>query len=365
MTIPASPLDLTTIYAIKKWLTISDPGTDDNLQACLTAASVYVLRYTGRGPRNWQNATQSPFNEAVDYQEVYDGISGNKLFLRNFPINSISSLVVGYPAFTIPAATGTNGIGYVVDDQGRSVAILQGGGYTGRGYSGQVRGGNYGFRPLAGGVQSIKISYNAGFMATPVVGELHNVVPPWVAGTVYSTNDLVSDGVYLQQALNSGTAGSVVPTWGQLQGQQCTDGTTPINWLNTGVLAAPNMVVLENDTATLSDQGVSYFNSGTAFTKVNIAPSAAGEYYLVAPGVYLFNVADAGVEVLISYTSAGTPGDLILAVIQLVSLNYKRRDWIGLRSVAMKDVGSTSYTLLIDPGIKEVLELYRRTSMSS
>lgn len=367
MTIPASPLDLASLSAVKSWLSISGPASNDNLQACLTAASIWFLRQTGRGPRNWQNVTQSPYNEAVDYQETYDGISGSKLFLRNFPVNSIASLTVGYPAFTIPASTGDNGIGYVVDDQGRSVAILGGGAQFSRGYSGQaLSSGNLGWRPLAGGPQSIKISYNAGFIGVPVVGELHTIIPAWQPNTAYSTNDVVSDGVFLQTATNSGTSGTTAPPWSSLEDGQTIDdpGNNQIAWVNSGDVVAPNMVQIANDANTLSDQGVQFFVGGAALTKVLIAP-AAGQYFLVSEGNYLFNATDAGKGVLVSYTPAGTPADIILAVIQLVSLNYKRRDWIGVRSLAMKDIGSTSYTLEIDPGIREVMELYKRRSLSS
>jgi hypothetical protein len=91
MNILPSPMDLASLSAVKSWLNITGTAQDQNLQACLTAASIYFLRATGRGPRNWQNVTQSPFNQSVPYSEVYDGISGVKLFLRNFPINSVSS----------------------------------------------------------------------------------------------------------------------------------------------------------------------------------------------------------------------------------------------------------------------------------
>lgn len=366
--ITPSPLDMASLYGCRTWLGGQANATsDDNLQACLTAASFYFLRYTGRGPRNWQNTTQNPFNETVDYAETYDGIAGQKLFLRNSPINSVSSLTVG--GLSVSNSSSTTSPGYTVDDQGRAVVIRLGGAGQGygfaRGYAGPFRGGNTG-RPFASGVQSIQVSYNAGYTPVVVDGELYDVTEAWVASTAVQTGDVVSDGVWLQQAQNSGTTGALKPAFSQSPQGTCTDGPSDpqITWLNLGQRAAPYTVVIQNDTTTLSDQGVKLFSDGTVFNKVTIAPQP-GEYYLVAPGVYLFNAANAGNEVAISYTAAGTPADIVQAIFQMVALNYLRRNWIGTLQVAMKDVGSTTYTMQLDQNIRDVLEFYRRASFNS
>ena len=367
-----SPLDLASLYGCKQWLAISGSSQDANLQACLTAASVYVLRYTGRGPRNWQNATESPFNQSVAYAETYDGISGDKLFLRNFPINTVSSLTINNVALQASAAPGLPG--YVIDDQGRAIVIRGGGGgaspqtfaYTrqfGIGYQAGAGAGVF-LKPFGAGTQAVQVAYSAGFIGLPVVGEVYSITSAWVAATAYATGDVVSDGTWLQQAQNSGTSGALAPAFSQQPGGTCQDGTTPIVWLNLGQTQAPYTVTVQNDVATLSDQGVTFFIGGTPLTKVLVMPST-GQYYLISPGNYLFAAADQGQEVAISYTPAGTPQDLVLAVFQMVGLNYLRRNWIGLRSVAMKDVGSTSYTLQLDPQIVAVLEFYKRVSLSS
>lgn len=374
MNILPSPMDLASLSAVKSWLNITNNAQDQNLQACLTAASIFFLRQTGRGPRNWQNVTQSPFNETVPYAEVYDGQSGVKLFLRNMPINSVSSLQIG--ATAIQASTAVGLPGYVIDDQGRALVLRTGGGGAspqtfgyvarfGNGYTAGA-GGQYAFGGFGSGPQSIAVDYSAGFNSVPVVGDIETITPAWVAATAYITGQQVSDGTYLQQATNSGTSGSVVPPWSTQNGGTTLDGTgaTQITWLNTGVAAVPYTVNINSQVAVLSDQGVSYFSSGTALAKVLTSPTA-GQYFLIAPGAYLFSAADAGIEVLIDYTLAGTPADITLAVIQLVSLNYKRRDWIGQRSVAMKDVGTTSYTLALDPNITAVISEYTRSSFSS
>ena len=367
-----SPMDLASLQACKNWLSITGSTQDANLQACLTAASIFFLRKTGRGPRNWQNVTQSPFNQSVAYTETYDGQSGVKLFLRNMPINSVSSLQVGGTA--ILASGGVGLPGYVIDDQGRALVMRSGGGGTspqtfgyvarfGNGYTAGA-GMPWAFGAWSSGPQSIAVSYMAGFNAVPVTDALANITGAWGANTAYATNAVVSDGVFVQVALSSGTSGSVAPTWSNKAQGTTVDGATGLVWQNTGILGQPNTINVQAEVAILSDQGVNYFSSGNPLTKVLISP-AQGQYFLVAPGQYLFNVADVGSQMLINYTVAGTPQDIVLAVIQLVSLNYKRRDWIGMRSVAMKDVGSTSYTLDMDPNIKAVISEYTRSSFSS
>jgi hypothetical protein len=260
----------------------------------------------------------------------------------------------------------------VIDDQGRAIVIRAGGGgmspqtfaYVatfGNGYTSGA-GYPYGYKPFATGPQSIAVDYMAGFQEQVITGDLETVTSAWVANTAYTAGQVISDGAFLQQATNSGTSGALAPPWStQSQG---TTLDNQVTWLNTGIASAPYTISIQSEVAVLSDQGVSYFSSGTALTKVNISPNA-GEYFLIAPGQYLFNAADAGQKMLVNYTLAGTPQDIVLAVIQLVSLNYKRRDWIGQRSVAMKDVGSTSYTLDIDPNIKAVISAYTRSSFSS
>lgn len=374
MTVTPSPMDLASLQAVKNWLNITSSTSDPNLQACLTAASIFFLRMSGRGPRNWQNTLQSPFNESVPYTEVYDGITGEKLFLRNFPINSVSSLMIGGTVANPSSGVGLPG--YVIDDQGRAL-VMRGGGsgaspqtfaYIGRFGNGYTAGAGaaYCFGAFNSGPQSVQVSYSAGFQSQRIVGDLQTIVKGWTASTNYAANTTVSDGTYLQLAQNSGTSGTLAPPWSPLVGNQTIDGTgsSQITWINTGMLAGPNTVTIQSEVAILNDNGVAYFSTGNPLVQTQSAP-AQGQYFLISPGVYLFNPADAGQLVLMSYTLAGTPADIQLAVIQLVSLNYKRRDWIGLRSVAMKDVGSTSYTLQMDPSIKDVISLYTRTSFSS
>jgi len=368
MNIQPSPMDLTTVAACQSWGNFTGSSTA-NLQACLTAASIYFLRMTGRGPRNWQNVAQNPFNQPVTYQETYDGISGQKLFLRNFPINSVSSLTIG--GNVVAQSTSATSPGWIIDDQGRAITMRFGGGVspdTFQYYARYGNGGSAGYgggrniRPFAAPVQGIHVNYTAGFLSY-IYDEIYTAIPAWQPNTAYATGAQVSDGIFIQTASNSATSGALAPPWSANKGQPTKDGTTLI-WTNTGIANAPNTIIIQSEVAVLTDGGVKYFSNGSPLESVNIAP-LIGQYSLLAAGVYLFNAADAGKQMDVTYTKAGTPADIVLAVMQLVSLNYKRRDWIGLRSVAMKDVGSTSYTLAIDPVIQECIRNYTRANLSS
>lgn len=364
-----SPIDLCTLAAAKAWIPITNNGGDANIQGCITAWSLNFLRMTGRGPRDWQTATQSPFNEPVDYAEVYDSNGNSRLFLRNFPINSVASLSIN--GADIPArGHNPTSPGYVVDNQGRSIAMsAHQGSYRGAygiPYGGLWGGGGARMQGKRSGIQNVLISYNAGFNSQKIVNELYKIPTPWKPSTVYATGSVVCDGAFLQVAINSGESGTAAPPWAANPSGTTVDGTDmPIIWQNTGTVVALNTVSVDSETIILADGGVLYFANGTALTPVLIAPNA-GEYYLVSPGVYLFNAADAGKQVQISYTAAGTPADIVQAAKQAVSLNYKRRDWEGISSLSMKDVGQTTYTqFAMSNDVRDVVRNYTRASLAS
>ena len=79
----ASPYDLTTLAAVKAWLSIANTNSDALLAPTITAASRWVLSYLGRG-----SVLPATFNER------YDGQGNKRLYLRNWPVISVSSLLV-------------------------------------------------------------------------------------------------------------------------------------------------------------------------------------------------------------------------------------------------------------------------------
>lgn len=369
----SSPLDLTTIQSVRSWIGglntgSSQSSTDENLQACITAASVEFLRLTGRGPMNWQTATQSPFVQPVDYVEAYSGNGNPKLMLRNFPVNSIAQILVG--SMSIVASTGPGSGGYAVGSDGRSVVILAGGSPSPQTFYSYPLGqyGNFGRGGFPYGTQNIQVSYNAGFNMLEVANELQTVLPAWQPNTNYSTGDTVSGNGYIQTAQNSGTSGSTAPSWNKNasgQGNNPATKDNSITWVTQYVAQNANTIIagsMDEGHNWLEAGSVKYFSDGTTLAPVQTSPNA-GEYF-VQNGVYLFNAADAGKQMLLSYSASGTPSDIILAMNQWVALNYQRRNWVGLRSVAMTEVGSTSYTTwAFDPAVKQVISNYTRGSI--
>lgn len=304
-------VDLTTVQSAASWAQVTIPSPDTtnvsgNLQKCITAASIEFLRLTGRGPMNYSVPFDSPFVESVSYTELYNGNGNSEIYLRNMPVTAISAVTINGRTI-LPAADAT-GAGFQIGRTGQSIVLLNGAGGQPDTFSAVGRRSTctrYGF-PL--GLNNVSVTYTAGFAPTTVT-ELHSIP---------------------------------------------TSGSNPLQ-ITVASLAL--------GLPWIADVGVTFFIGGAALTKVSIAP-AAGQYYIVSPGVYLFNTADGGKQVLISYSMAGTPADIRTAVEQIVALNFKRRNWIGQESVAMKDVGSTKYSLLLDPEILRVVDYYKRRGVN-
>lgn len=79
----ASPFDLTTLASVKAWLVISNSNSDTLLGALITAAS------------RWISATLArPSLLPQQFVERYDGRGNSRLYLRNWPVLRIDSLVI-------------------------------------------------------------------------------------------------------------------------------------------------------------------------------------------------------------------------------------------------------------------------------
>jgi hypothetical protein len=295
-----SPLDTTTVAKVSNYL---NPGTtfsaaeQQNIQDTITAWGLELLKLCGRGDQSNDVPTQSPFNQSVSYSEAYDGNGANRMFLRNWPITGVTSLQINTNA--IPASTSITQSGYVIDASGKSLS-LRGGSGTGTNFTTFYPsgcGGGYWFNK---GIQNVLVTYAAGFKPLLVVNEL-DTIP---ASAPYSILVLA-------------------PVW-------------------------------------LSDDGVKFFSSGTPLTQVFVAP-LVNQYYLVGVGVYLFNAANAGQQVQISYAAAGTPADLQLMSTRVVALTYKQRNAVGQKSQSMaQGAGTINYDWSIDQKDWQVITTYKR-----
>lgn len=161
--------DLTTVDAVKSWLSSngmagSSTTDDGNIQALITAASIYWLVRTGRGPADGSVPQKSPLVEQVQYNEWYDGNGSQRLFVRNSPIASVQLLMIGN--ITIPQSNAYNVPGFVVDGSGKSIALRAGGGGSGTFSFTSFASGGCGY-VFWKGLQNVNVQYTAGFNGTP------------------------------------------------------------------------------------------------------------------------------------------------------------------------------------------------------
>ena len=105
----------------------------------------------------------SPFNQPCEFSEVYDGNGSDVMYLRNRPIRSILSLVIG--TLTIPQSTSFTTPGWVIRGDGKSIALRCGGG--GSGFSTSQFYPGRGRNNFWQDVQNVFITYVAGYASTP------------------------------------------------------------------------------------------------------------------------------------------------------------------------------------------------------
>jgi len=163
-------VDLTSVDQVKDWVPGLAGSTKDDakIQLIITAWGFEFLRRTGLGDQSG-DYTQSPFTAVGTWSEIYDGTDTNRLFLRNRPIKTVTSLTVnGIP---IAASPGYPQQGYLIDGSRRSLTML--GGILGM--PNQVwtswQAGPYrafaGSKGFPAGQQNVSVVYTAGYTTTP------------------------------------------------------------------------------------------------------------------------------------------------------------------------------------------------------
>lgn len=160
----ASAIDLTTVTLVKNWLSangVAPTNTldDDAIQACVTAFSATFLQRTSRGPQDGSFPAASPFVAPVTYTEVYDGNGHDRLFVRNSPIQSVTSVIIG--PYTIPHSTGWGVNGWEIS--GSKKYLFMRGGASVASFPGLG-----GVGAFAKGTQNVQIMYSAGYSSTPI-----------------------------------------------------------------------------------------------------------------------------------------------------------------------------------------------------
>lgn len=195
---------LTTLANVKAWAGVTTSNDDALLTRLIGSASRFILSVLQR-PTLFQNV----------FTDVFDGVGQRGQMLRNFPVLSVSSVLID--GQVIPAAVGQTGSGYVLDPwdgfpPGRPQSIAL------RGYS------------FCRGYDNISISYTAGFVvqneaqtipATPFQVTANAPNGPWavdqgvtfanggaalapVSGTPATSQYSVANGVYTFAAGDTG-----------------------------------------------------------------------------------------------------------------------------------------------------------------
>lgn len=155
---PVNAIDLCILSDVKAWLDITGSTDDDVLQSLITNVSQRILQNLNR-----QTLALST------YAEHYDGTDTPQLALRNFPIVSVSSLVVSNR--TIAASPDGVQSGYTFDQYALKLI----------GYS--TAPGQQGFASTPGfftrGFQNVAVTYQAGYVKTPF--DIAEAARQWVA----------------------------------------------------------------------------------------------------------------------------------------------------------------------------------------
>lgn len=175
------------------------------------------------------------------------------------------------------------------------------------------------------------------------VGAVALTASPDGASPGYSFDE---SAVYLTGAIFDQGLRNVTASW------QAGYATTESGFVPTG-----NTPTLSPDDAGFAhtDRGVTYAN-GAALTSTSNAP-IAGQYSF-ADGVYTFNASDASAEVTMAFYYV--PAAVEQAVIEMVGLDLKQRDNLGISSKTLAGESLTYEKSGMPASVKEQLAVYRR-----
>ena len=341
----ANYIDLTTVAAVNNLLS-QTAGTDAALiQSEVTNLSRYILTRTSR----------SYLGGFRFYNETYNGNGSDILMLKNYPILSVASLVIGNT--NIPESPDTNQSGWVIDTSGSGAALaLRGWGRSTVGFSrwsvGDSQWSGYGNAPPLGqgpysfyeGVMNVAVQYTAGFLLD-AYSEQHIVPssPPYDVTVGGAATFWADEGVSLPNGAPvtgyNVMGGQVQPTAGQAQ-------TTA-----DAFLAIQGLVEILGPSVVVAAQGAGIFNPSTAGV-----PTPG-----FTPGVYTFPSSLAGQTVLISYQYGGIPQDLFECVTKVVATYYRRPKYLDQSSQMQPGIGTTAYNRSEwAPECVSIIDAYKR-----
>lgn len=185
--IVSTPIDLTTINRVKGYLGMATNLTADDglIQDAITSLSYEFMQRTGRGSTTGDLVTQSPYVQAVPYTEYYDGNGNQRIFLRNYPVRTVTQVAVN--GLVVPQSTDLyhQVPGWVIDGTQKAISLVGMAkplfnSTSSRGFFSQTGGNNYTWPGcFTRGVQNILVQYTAGYSSTPQ--DIDFAVRKWVA----------------------------------------------------------------------------------------------------------------------------------------------------------------------------------------
>jgi gp6-like head-tail connector protein len=153
-TVVVTPQNLNNIVQmddVKTWLQIALNNTDSDglLQILINGVSAYITNRTGI----------ASFTQVNIYNEIYNGNGAQRMFLKNYPIVSITSIQIG--AYQVPKSTGLLNPGWFIEQDAKSVALrYAGGAYSMAPYSIFPQG-------FWRGIGNVQVIYKAGYTSVP------------------------------------------------------------------------------------------------------------------------------------------------------------------------------------------------------
>lgn len=162
-----SPIDLTTVGQVAQWAEVQTQDDNALMQLCVTGFSMFVLRQTGYGNSDGSLPAASPFVQPVPYNQNYDGNNNRRLFLKNYPVQSVTYLSIS--GLVIPESASWGQQGWVIDEGGKSISLRSGGGAGSQPMTTNfwVCSGGYVFVKDRFNPMNINVQYTAGFNSTP------------------------------------------------------------------------------------------------------------------------------------------------------------------------------------------------------
>lgn len=309
----ADPRDLVLIQQVLDWLNsnsqaFNNISTQVNIPLAITDCSVDWLSYTGR----------RSLNKFIPCNDVYDGMGGDRQFLRDFPVGLVSAVYAN--ATPVPAGSvGMDGAitpGWVLDSKRESISMV--GAAPGLGY-GIGRGtGSGGAYAVTGTYQRTRVGLAFG-----------------------GRNDNGRQNVQVQYFGGGSVMFSEVQ---EIEGGAITVSQAANFWsdLNQVYYATPQNGQL------------------VQFEYVESDP-AQGQFTFNSDGVYNFNAADDGQLVAITYGYNLAMPDVQDACLMQIAETLFTRKTVGLKSVAGDGGETTVYSKVARPErVLEVMRKYKR-----